>query len=608
MFSLRVAFRRSALLLAARGITALRPPSPRPPPARAKLDVRRSGSGPRTGPRAAAAGAPRAKAKATASPKGGKGRKRTTTTPTPRRKKSSAASLAPTAELAAAETNGEDDNVDDEDDEADHLVDDSFSDEFYGGKDMQLPPTWESVEGEGNEWEDGPAAEEAVEEAVEVEEDIQPSKPPKGGPRKQARKKPVPTKETLLVPEEHEEEDVQVEKPAGDGEEAGEQKVQTVEEPLSEVVKFFSDALQEKLKSTAPPTAMREARMVSTVTRKAFSPRHQKVLRAVAKREGYASHSWLTSAQARRTGNTFIMPGAKPTTIFQHVEKVVPLLALPRKDQQRILDEYPPFFGSGVGILSDRLKWKVVTSDRVNRVLNKGDEERALFLDVDQCKALQVKHDKKHEIDISAVSNISIYNADQLFDPYKGELQRGLAIDAITGKRVKQPAHDLLLTVGILRGYISPMWVTEKQLKYLNLELRKGAEPTAVEASDMSGMIVSLASLPTACRNLLLKELRAVRPDAFGQEVFFLYSVNGWEAMRSRVIVKNMIAINDPSFPFHFVNLRDLAYQKPQCAAIAMDMMSHYRPLGSILLEEEKQQQQQQQHPILVAQLVRALP
>ncbi|EPY15992.1 hypothetical protein STCU_11624 [Strigomonas culicis] len=224
----------------------------------------------------------------------------------------------------------------------------------------------------------------------------------------------------------------------------------------------------------------------------------------------------------------------------------------------------------------------------MNRVLNKADEERALFIDVEQCNALKIKYDPKHEIDIRNVSSISIYNADQLFDPYKGELQRGLAIDAITGKRVKQPAHDLLLTVGILRGYTSPMWITEKQLKYLNLELKKGEEPLGVPASDMSGMVVSLSTLPTTCRNTLLKELRDARPDAFGQEVFFLYSVNGWEAMRSRVIVKNMVAINDSSFPFHFVNLRDLMYQKPQFALIVKEIMFHREPLGAILLEEEE--------------------
>ncbi|EPY15991.1 hypothetical protein STCU_11625 [Strigomonas culicis] len=114
------------------------------------------------------------------------------------------------------------------------------------------------------------------------------------------------------------------------GKRGGQRRVEMVDEPLSEVVQFFSNALQQKGQKPAPPTVLKAARMVSSVTRHAFSPRHQAVLREVARRSGYASHSWLTSAQARRTANTFIVPGATPTTLHLHVERVVPLLALSR--------------------------------------------------------------------------------------------------------------------------------------------------------------------------------------------------------------------------------------------------------------------------------------
>ncbi|CAD2216077.1 hypothetical protein AGDE_06840 [Angomonas deanei] len=151
-----------------------------------------------------------------------------------------------------------------------------------------------------------------------------------------------------------------------------------------------------------------------------------------------------------------------------------------------------------------------------------------------------------------------------------------------------QPAHDILLAVGILRGYTSPMWIMELQLKYLNAELRRGAEKLAVAAPDMSGLIVSLSALPTPCIKELLSELKNTRRGGLGQDVYYLYSVNGWEVMRSRVLVKNMMALEDQKYPFHFVNANDLQLQKPRYAAyVRKYILRNHKPIGENLLKQE---------------------
>ncbi|KAK7202005.1 hypothetical protein NESM_000268600 [Novymonas esmeraldas] len=334
------------------------------------------------------------------------------------------------------------------------------------------------------------------------------------------------------------------------------------------------------------PAAQRDAMtMLSAVTKEPFSKRCQVELRAVAKNNLYGSRYWATLPQSRRSCNSVVLPGQKPAVIYLSVEKVVPLKALPKKDQSRVLDEHPPFFGSGVGILSERKKWKAVTADRLIRHLNATDEERALFVDVIMADELELSYDKKDVIDIRSSSSVRVFNADQLHDPYKGEPHKGLALNSTTGKRFGQPAHDVLLGVGILRGYTSPMWISEAQMKYLNVELKAGAQPHGVAVPNMTGMIVSLSTLPSNCRRELLRELKKQRPDAFGHDTFFIYNVNGWEATRSRVLVKHMAAINDKQYPFHFVNLQDMGMQKPQYASVLRDMMAHKTPLGLAALK-----------------------
>ena len=357
------------------------------------------------------------------------------------------------------------------------------------------------------------------------------------------------------------------------------------------------------LERNVPVSAQNEVNMLATVTNAPFSKRCQAILRDIAEQRHFTSRYWVTRPQSSRSCNALVLPGQKPAVIYLHVEKVVPLTSLSKKDQKRILDEHPPFFGSGVGILSERQKWKAVTAERLIRLLNATEEERALFIDLNMVTELEIAYEKKAVIDVRPASSVYVYNAQQLDDPYKGEPQKGIALNATTGKRFGQPAHDILLGVGIMRGYTSPMWVGESQMKYLNVELKRHAYHQAVAVPDMTGMVVSLSCLPPKAQAQLLQELKDTRPDAFGHDTFLINGVKGWEAMRSRMLVKYMAAINDPVYPFHFVNLKFFRVQKPEFAAWATRAMWNKFPIGASLLTRtvnEKATIEQQESRIAV--------
>ncbi|KAG5470701.1 hypothetical protein LSCM1_01947 [Leishmania martiniquensis] len=349
--------------------------------------------------------------------------------------------------------------------------------------------------------------------------------------------------------------------------------------PLIHPVKVDSAAMK------VPATSLNGVTMLSAVTNAPFSKECQVVLSSASKRNLFSSRFWVTQPQSRRSCNAVILPGQKPAVIHLDVEKVIPLKAFTKKDQRQVLDEHPPFFGCGVGILSERKKWKAVTASRLIQLLNAAEEERALFIDVNKAKELGLKYSSKDVIDIRSASSVHVFNSDQLDDPYKGEPQKGVALNAATGKRFGQPAHDILLGVGILRGYTSPLWIAESQMKYLNVELKANAKEQAVSAPTMTGMIVCLSVLPPKCKQELLCELKMQRRDAFGHDTFFIYNVNGWEATRSRVLVRNMAAVNDREYPFHFVNLKDLRLQKPGYSSVVTQLMGCRAPLGASALE-----------------------
>lgn len=341
-----------------------------------------------------------------------------------------------------------------------------------------------------------------------------------------------------------------------------------------------------RVRSTTRRKKQKGMSMASSVNSVRFKNQVQDKLRQSAKEMSSGSMFWITRPQALRTSNTAIRPGEQPTIIHLSVELVVPLLCLSQEDQTRLMDEFPPFFGTGVGILSERKKWKVVTAERLVRFLNPTDEDRALFLDVEIAKELGISYHPNKAIDIRGESSVAVYNACQLEDPYMGEPEKGVAINAVTGKRFSQPAHDILLAVGLLRGYISPMWVSEKQFRYLNLELNADRATEGVLVADMRGLVVPLSALPPPCIRLLLQLLKEKHKDAGNSDLFYLFGPNGWEASRTRVMVKHMAAIEDRKYPWFFVMVREFAYQFPKLGASLFLSSRRVKPFGRLFIEK----------------------
>lgn len=325
--------------------------------------------------------------------------------------------------------------------------------------------------------------------------------------------------------------------------------------------------------------------MYSSVNQRRFSMMVQDKLRQATEAMGSESMYWITRAQALRTSNALVLPGERPTVIHLDVATVIPLLSLSKATQEELLDNYPPFFGFGVGILSDRNKWKVVTAHRLIQLLNAKNEDRVLYVDTRRADILGLKYKPKDVVDVRKASAVEVYNSTQLDDPYKGEPQRGVALNGITGKRFSQPAHDILLAVGLLRGYISPMWVPERQMKYLNVEIKKECVKDGVMSCDMTGLIVPLSSLPKPCIALLLRLLKRKYPDAFKCDLFFLFGVNQWEASRSRVLVKHMAALEEIRYPYFFVNVQEFVFQFPAHGLELYKAMKHLKPYGRAYIE-----------------------
>lgn len=348
-------------------------------------------------------------------------------------------------------------------------------------------------------------------------------------------------------------------------------------------------ALSNNKKEKHKRTSVRKTKplMFASVNHARFRKNIQDELRSVtALVPEMSSMFWITRAQALRTSNVLVRPGEAPTTIYLAVSAVIPLLSLSKVEQSRVLDEYPPFFSMGVGILSERRKWKVVLATRLSRYLNPKDEERLLFIDTAIAEDLKLRYNPESVISVKEFSGVEMFNAGQLEDPYKGMPQRGVAINVITGKRFPQPSHDLLLAVGILRGYISPFWIAEKQLKYLNLELRPEEVERGVLASEMSGLIVPLSSLPADSRRFLHRRLMKNFPDSRNHDLFFLFGPNGWEVSRSRVLVRHMVGLEETRYPYYFVNVTEFIFQFPEWGLYLFKGLHSAKPRGREYIEQ----------------------
>lgn len=313
--------------------------------------------------------------------------------------------------------------------------------------------------------------------------------------------------------------------------------------------------------------------MLSSVTNEPFPPGAQAILSDAYDSRGFTSPYWCTLAQARRSLNVDVRPGEKPIKIFLAVEEVVPFRTLPANVARMILDEHPPYFASGVGILSEKFKWNSVLAARLVHRLNPESEERVLFIEKKFAAALGAEFLPSEVSDIRNESTVFVFNGDQLMDPFRALPVRGVAMDANTGKRVHQPAHDMLLAVGLMRGYTSPYWISEKNLSSLHVSLTPSGKSRGVAVSTLQGDVVSLLhlqkELPALGKKLKAKFMSLPHHHrlADGSQVY-LYGVTGWEQSKSRVIGKALLQLLEPSEvsltdPNLFVNLRDLQVNPP---------------------------------------------
>jgi hypothetical protein len=252
-------------------------------------------------------------------------------------------------------------------------------------------------------------------------------------------------------------------------------------------------------------------RMESSVTKDPFPKAAQDTLLEVAKCHQYRSPYWFTLAQCKRSLGATLLPNAQPTLITLAVQAVIPFDVLPKDMQDTIVDQHPAYFASGVGILSHRFKWNAVLAKRLVQQLNPHNRDRAFYVDVAfATETLRITPDPKDIVDITAQSSVLVYNGDQLTDPFKAAPCHGIALNALTGRRLGQPGHDILLAVGILRGYVSPYWVTASQISKLNATLSSAGKESGVYVPTLVGTVVPLADIKDeGLRKTMRKQLYA---------------------------------------------------------------------------------------------------
>ena len=99
---------------------------------------------------------------------------------------------------------------------------------------------------------------------------------------------------------------------------------------------------------------------------------------------------------------------------------------------------------------------------------------------------------------------MKVFNADQLLVPSQGEPLRGLALSP-SGRRLPQPANNILIATALVRQYTSPYWVTSKQAKRMGLTVDTAH---AVKAPTLNGRGVPLGSLRRSVQEWLIAEFR----------------------------------------------------------------------------------------------------
>ena len=304
--------------------------------------------------------------------------------------------------------------------------------------------------------------------------------------------------------------------------------------------------------------------MLSSVTNEPFPPGAQTLLSDAYDTRGFTSPYWCTLAQARRSLNVDIRPGEHPTKIFLAVEEVVPFRTLPSNVSRMILDDPPPYFAGGVGILAETFKWNSVLAARLVHRLNPEGDERVLFIEK-KFAGLGAEFSAKEMLTFEM----------SLRCMYNGMTDGSIPCNAGTwgGARCEHwearasAAHDELSRSASCAA--TPLLIDQREEPHtLHVTLTNSGKNKGVTVSTMQGTVVALTHIRKVNPRLAdeLTELFHKQSHhhrlADGSQAY-VYTVAGWELSKSRAMSKAYLQLLEPSElsltkPNLFVNLRDL--------------------------------------------------
>jgi hypothetical protein len=251
-----------------------------------------------------------------------------------------------------------------------------------------------------------------------------------------------------------------------------------------------------KSKFTNPVTLTVYPRSVQEQLRDALASRESvKLAEAVKKGQKDPYQYWMTHSQALRSFNTAPRFGEEPARVTGGATKVVPLSSLQEAEETFLMQSHPPHFFSGVGIYVDG-KWHKLQSGPMIKALNPKRDTRALFIDVDTCEDSGFTTGAS-PITLNGIADRVLFCADQMEHPGRVFPTRGLALNPTTARRFTQPAHDVLVTAALLRGFVSPFWLTESQItRFYRVALKPSSVPDFVEVPGRVSVLLKFAALP----------------------------------------------------------------------------------------------------------------
>lgn len=255
----------------------------------------------------------------------------------------------------------------------------------------------------------------------------------------------------------------------------------------------------------------------------------------VATRKGLkaVSRYWLTLSQAVRLCGTDVKPGEQAAKVLVGSSTVFPLPQGPAAAS--FLASHPPYFGMGVGLFS-KGKWRKISGSALVERLNPQEATRRLFIDESDADVCGVPVDPLSAVEIDDISRIQLYHASQMLHPDRCAPPRGVALNAATGRRWAQPAHDVLLTAGVLCGHISPMWCTRKQAQNLfNVDICRPNNGVSVHTRNGNAFNLMDLSASTVARVFKLRPLPQQQSD-----VVYMLDMGNWERVDQPAMLRAM--------------------------------------------------------------------